>query len=371
VNDIGISCAPPSAPRVVVIGSRRDQLSHGDEDLIRALDRRVQLLHVAAASPVRHSLRAFARASDAISHRDFEAVHILDPRFAPVGAALRRRYGIPLSVSLRQADLDSRHPWSRITARAFAGFDQAFASDNGLARSLRASRARRLPLSIVPHAATELPWPQRRDVDRVARALRGVRPGRLVVGVPWPENRNDFRWFRDLVRPGLTTNPVCLLFGVPSRREVKWMLRPQTVGAAEYRILPGRIDASVIAAIARAVDAFAVPSPSGTTPAGGAAERSLALAVGGAPIVSDVSAHEPVFAHEDNAFLSETSDERAFVATLDRLLALPAVQRHFLGEEFARFTLQRFPWSAVADVYADRFSALVGRPLIPAELRAA
>ena len=316
-------------------------------------------------------MRAFTQTSAAIARDGFEAVHVLDARFAPVGVALRRRHGVPLSVSLSQLDLASNHPWARLSARAFAGSDQAFSSDHGLAPLLRSSRAWRLPLSIVPPAATELPWPQRRDVDRVAMVLRGVRPGRLVVGVPWPENRNDFRWFRDLVRPALTTDPVCLLFGVPNRREVRSMLNGAPGANAEYRTLRGRVDASTIAAIARAVDAFAVPAPSGAHHAGVAAERSLALAVGGAPIVSDVGAHEPVFAHEDNAFLSAPSDERAFVATLDRLLALPAVQRHFLGEEFARFTLQRWPWSAVADVYADRFSALVGRPRIPADLRAA
>jgi hypothetical protein len=371
VIELENTSAGNSAPRVVIIGSRRDTLSVGDEGLIRALDRRVSIRHVTATSPVRHSVRVFARTSAAIARDGFEAVHVLDARFAPVGAALRRRHGVPVSVSLRQGDLDAHHPWARLSARAFAGFDQAFSSDQALAQALRSSRAWRLPLSVVPPAATELPWPQRRDVDRVARALRGVRPGRLVVGMPWPGNRNDFRWFRDLVRPGLTTDPVCLLFGVPSRREVRWMLRSAAGGNAEYRMLPGRIDASTIAAIARAVDAFAVPAPSGAQPTGVAAEHSLAMAVGGAPIVSDVSAHEPVFAHEDNAFLSEPSDERAFVATLDRLLSLPAVQRHFLGEEFARFTLQRWPWSAVADVYADRFAALVGRPQIPAGLRAA
>ena len=137
---------------------------------------------------------------------------------------------------------------------------------------------------------------------------------------------------------------------------------------AEYRILPGRVDASTIAAISRVVDAFAVPSPSG---APATTSLSLALAAAGVPIVSDGAHHEPVFAHEDNAFLSDAADDRAFVSALDRLLALPAVQRHFLGEEFARFTLQRWPWSAAADVYADRFAVLVGRPRIPADLRAA
>ena len=79
----------------------------------------------------------------------------------------------------------------------------------------------------------------------------------------------------------------------------------------------------------------------------------------------------PVLAHECNAFVVDPDDEHGYVRTLNQVLMLPAVQRHFLGEEFARFTLARWRWDDVASVYADRFAALVGRPHIPAELRAA
>ena len=57
--------------------------------------------------------------------------------------------------------------------------------------------------------------------------------------------------------------------------------------------------------------------------------------------------------------------------TLNQVLSLPAVQRHALGEDFARFTLRRWPWDAAAEIYAERFAALVGRPQIPVDLRAA
>lgn len=360
---------PADAPGVVLIASQRDPLRLGDRGLIDALGPRVRLTHVPASSPLRHSFRAFTHASAALAGSEFELVHILDPRFAPVGHALRRRFGVPVTVSITTADVTSRHPWDRLSIGCARRFDEAFATDQAVSDALRLTTPA-LRLSMVAPAASELPWPSPRDVADVARALRGVRPGRAVVGVPWPANRNDFRWFRDLIQPALAARPVCLLFGVRSRREARWMIH-SSGRQSDYRLISRPLRAGALAAIARAVDAFAVPAPSGSERSGLSTDLALALAVGGAPVVSGASSRRPVFAHEDNAFLPDPDDERAFASTLDSLLALPAVQRHFLGEEFARFTLERWPWDAAAEVYADRFAALVGRPSLPVEWRAA
>ena len=52
-------------------------------------------------------------------------------------------------------------------------------------------------------------------------------------------------------------------------------------------------------------------------------------------------------------------------------LALPAVQRHELGLQFAASTVADHTWRSAYETYAERFAALVGRPQIPANLRAA
>ena len=78
-----------------------------------------------------------------------------------------------------------------------------------------------------------------------------------------------------------------------------------------------------------------------------------------------------MLAHERNGFVVEPGDERGYVHTLNQVLSLPAAQRHVLGQEFARFTLAKWRWSDVASAYTERFAALVGRPRIPADLRAA
>jgi len=361
--------SPASSPRILVLGSYRDALGLDASGLLDALAASADLRHLDASAAILQTPAVLRRAARSITRDRLEMLHVLDARLAPAAALIQRRYRLPVSVTVTRRDVAGRGPWSRLALRALARFDQAFSSDDAAVEALRTA-AWRLPISLVGPAARELPWPDKRDLARVSRALRGVRPGRLVIGVPWPRNRNDFRWFRDVVQPGLEARPLCLLFGVPGRRDAALMLRATRV-EHDYRILPGRVDASTIAAIARAVDAFAVPPPSVPAHDGRTTAMSLALAVSGAPVVSGAGAAAPVLAHERNALVAEPGDERGFVASLNQLLALPAVQRHFLGEEFARFTLQRWPWSDVAEVYVDRFAALVGRPRIPAGLRAA
>jgi glycosyltransferase involved in cell wall biosynthesis len=363
------SIAASARPRIVFIGSYRDALGARGAGLLDALDAHVELHHVAVDSPLTGAVAAYRQAARAITTQGAEAVHLLDARFAPVGAMLQRRQGVPVSVTVCERDVRGAAPWSRWALRSIAGFDEGFVSDAAVAHTLR-ERAPNLLVSQVRPAAHELPWPDLSDARRVARALRGVRPGRLVLGVPWPENRNDLRWFRDVVLPQVEARPLCLLIGVESRREARLMLR--AVGVQDdFRALGGRLNASLLAAVSRCVDAFVVPSASRQSAPDGGTDLTLALAVSGAPVVADGHADTAVLAHERSGFLVDPGDERGFVTTLNRVLALPAVQRHMLGEAFARFTLADWPWHAAATVYGERFAAMSGHPLIPADLRAA
>ena len=358
-----------SRPRAVVIGSYRDPLGLPTGELPEAMGALAGIVRVPAGAPVWQAVSVFRQASRAIQHDGCEMVHLLDPRFAVAGMMLQRHFKIPVSVSVSSADAGSRSPLARLAWRALNHLDQGFTAEASVARALH-DRAPRLPVSMVAPAASALPWPSKRGLASVARALKGVRPGRLVVALPWPENRNDLRWLRDAVIPQLDAKPVCLLLGARSRREARLL-----VGAlgtrSDFRVLGGRLDADVIASAARCVDAFVVCGASEPAPSDPAGQLAIALATGGVPVITNAARDARVLAHERNAFVVEPGDERGYVHTLNQILALPAVQRHFLGEEFARFTLSRWPWRDVASAYMERFAALVGRPQIPAELRAA
>jgi hypothetical protein len=298
-----------------------------------------------------------------------ELVHLYDARFALAGLVLRRGLSVPVTASVSAADVTGRAPWSRLAARALARFDHAFASDDASADALRRIEPGAC-VSIVRHAASPLPWPSKRAMASVTRALRNVRPGRLVVAMPWPEDRDDLRWFRDLAHPQLESRPLCLIVGAPSRRDVRLLVGSEGL-ERNFRVVTGRLTADLISAVARCADAFAVPSGCGGSETRAPGALGVALAMGGIPVVTNGAEDALVFAHERNGFVTAPGDDREFVRTLNQVLALPAIQRHTLGEEFARYTLHRWSWDDVAEVYGERFAALVGRPQIPAALRAA
>jgi hypothetical protein len=247
---------------------------------------------------------------------------------------LAERYGVPVTVSVSSADAMRRSPAARLAMRALDHLDHAFTCEATVAHALREG-APNLPLSIVAPAASALPWPTRRGLDSVARALKGIRPGRLVIATPWPENRNDLRWFRDIVVPQLDARPVCLLLGVPSRRTARLLIGAMGMHN-DFRVHSGKLTADVIASAARCVDAFVVCAARVPVPTAPDGQLAIALATGGVPVVTNAAQDARVLAHERNAFVVEPGDEHGYVHTLNQILSLPAVQRHFLGEEFAR-----------------------------------
>ncbi|TAK59301.1 MAG: hypothetical protein EPO22_10365 [Dehalococcoidia bacterium] len=312
--------------------------------------------------------RAYRAAAALIRRDGFEMVHVLDRRLAPVGAMLRRRRAVPATLTLTAEALRRRGPRAALERRSFAVFDEAFVSDDAMpAIDDRATIG--VPIYAMPSAARELPMPSPRDVARVLGALRGLEPEQPLVGVPWPNNVADFRWFRDIVMPNLGAKPSFLLFGVASRRELR-MLMGVAGARVDVRAVAGPITAGLIAAAARMVDVFAVPAPT-RSPAAPRGELLMALTVSGVPVVTDAASFDCVPAHETSGLMIDPGDERGFVAALDGVLRLPPVQRHLLGEEVARSTLREWPLRPVTEAYAARFASLLGRPVIPQELRVA
>jgi glycosyltransferase involved in cell wall biosynthesis len=290
-------------------------------------------------------------------------VHLLDARLAMPALALRARFGAPLSVTLTATDMAARLP-----RRAGVGrFDHGFLhADNALRQS---SALRRLALTNVPAVAPSIPEPSRRQLAAMVGLLRDVTPGRLVVAAPWPADAEQVRWCRDAVVPLLQGNPLWLFLGAPGRRQVRLMAG--AIGMkGSFRSHIGPVDIDVVAAAARCADVFVVCGEAARVRAG-TSELLLALMASRVPVVAGGGIESALLEDEVNAFVAPPGDAMGLVSTLNKLLGLPAVQRHYLGEEFAGHVTRRHTWDAAAEVYGERFAALVGRPQIPAELRAA
>lgn len=355
-----------SAPRIAVAGRYRSPLGFEDDSFIAALARSIDVRVVDASPTPLGMLRLLRDGARAIMQDRCEAVHLLDARLAPAALMLRIHFGVPVSVTLGRSDAGSvlnLRPGLLLAHR----LDEAFTSDGEMV-SLLARRARQLPVTVTSPAATPLPEPSKRRLAAMVRLLHGITPGRLIVAVPWPRDGEHVRWIRDAVAPVLHGNPVCLLLGAPGRREVR-LLAGALGLRGSLRVHVGALDIDTIAAAARCADVFAVPGEPQN--AGSIDDLLLALIASNVPVVAGGGIRSAVLDHERNAFAVDPGDAMGVVSTLSRLLALPAVQRHYLGEEFAAEALRRWTWEAAVETYAERFAAIVGRPRIPAELRAA
>jgi hypothetical protein len=95
------------------------------------------------------------------------------------------------------------------------------------------------------------------------------------------------------------------------------------------------------------------------------------MVASGVPVVVDASVARGLVEHERSALVADRGESTAFAGAINGLIALPALQRQYVGEDFAAHARARWNGHAVAEAYAERFAALAGRPWIPAELRAA
>jgi glycosyltransferase involved in cell wall biosynthesis len=356
-----------SRPRVLLLGNSVHALQGAGTGLVDALSRVADVENYCPSSALSVFPLRLVRVHRAAQAHGSELVHVVDGRLAPTGSLVAQRLGVPLSATVGAMDLHVTHGRRRLPSWV-RRLDLAFITDPTLSPSLR-DAAPLLDVTVVPPVAQPLPWPTRRAMSSIKRILRRVRPGRLIVGVPWPADRRDLRWFRDAVIPLVDGGPFCLAFGAPGSRAARLMFGAQNL-QNDFAVHVGGINADMIAAISRCVDALVVPSGIHGLQPGGATDVGLALAMGGAPVVTCEEVETRVLAHERNAFVVG-QDEREFVSTLSQVLSLPAEQRHALGEEFARYTLRRWTWDNAAEIYGERFAALVGRPMIPAALRAA
>lgn len=355
--------APPSrAPRIVVAGEYVDALGRRDDGLAAELAAVTNACRVRARSAV----SVYRQAARAVGRDGFEGVHLLDARLAPIGLMLRRRFGVPVTVTINPGRVVGGGPQARVTRAALRRLDQGFVTDHGTVRYLQA-KVRSLPVVLTEPAAATLAEPEQRALTAMSRRLRGLVPGRLVIGVPWTADDDYMRWHRDAVAPLLTGNPVCLILGAPSRRRARVMFGAH--GGSEYRIHTGRLDGDVLTGAARCVDVFV--SAGAPLQAHMEPDLHMTMAASGVPLVVGGGVRASFLRHEENAFIAVAGDPLSLVSTLNQLLALPAIQRHYLGEQFGQYTLERQTWRDAASVYAERFAVLVGRPQIPVNLRAA
>lgn len=353
---------PGSLPRVLTIGCHEDALGR----TVAPVAASQPDIHCATSGGLRSWFTSRRRAEQAV--RDgVEALHLLDARLAPAVMPLRRRHGVPVAITISARDVTSRTAMGRAAWRAIERADQVFVSDASLAREAL-DRSRRLPLMVTPPVASSLAEPSQRAMASMTRLLSGIAPGRLVIALPWTADREYMRWYRDAVVPLLIGNPLTLVLGAPSRRQAR-LLAGAFGTRTSFRSHVGRLTADALAAAIRCADAFVLAGPARGI--AGLDDLALSLSASRTPLVTSGAVQSRVLHHERNALTVEPGDGFGLVSTVNKLLALPPEQRHYLGADFAAYALETWRPEVAAEVYAERFCTLVGRPVIPMQLRAA
>ncbi len=296
------------------------------------------------------------------------AVHLTDARLAPLGRWLRRHARVPVSVDVSPRDLSLTGPAAERMFAALDALDAAFVFGGAGEAALRL-RTRCVPVTPLPLVARAPAAPSAHAMAAVARTCAAVEADRPLIALPWTEDDAAWCSFRQSVLPMLGAGVALLVFGVPDRRLAR-RLRSLAGWPAPPLIHFAPFGDDLLAAVARCADAFLVPwKLAADAPEADGLLRLAFAASGTTVIAADDGA--PVLAHEGNAFTVRQGDGFGFRASLDQYLALPARQRHYIGAEFAEYTLQRWPAEAAVRLYEERFAALSGHPRVPAGLRAA
>ena len=207
-----------------------------------------------------------------------------------------------------------------------------------------------------------------RGADRTAllEALRAAghpappRDALLLAAVGRHQERKGFHWFVDEVMPRLPPRAVLLLAGGgPMTGAVREAVARH--GLEGRVLLLGRVPDETLATLYRGADLFVMPNIPVPGDIEGFGVVMLEAGISGLPIVAaDLEGIRDVVREGENGTLLPTRDAGAFVATIARYLEDPdALQT--ASASAARFTRDRFAWSAIVDRMLEIFRAAAPR----------
>lgn len=288
------------------------------------------------------------------------AIHVADALLAPVGLALKRLTGLPVTASVHGLDLTYRNrPYQIAVPNALARLDLIVANSRSTEALVPDRCGPGVPTAAVPLGVNPLPEPDAGTLRALRRRIRGdgdadgctlLTVGRLI-------ERKGVSWFVERVLPRLPDRTTYVVVGEGPERQAAHDAARRGGVADRVRLL-GRVSDGELAAAYRSADVFVMPNVPVAGDVEGFGLVALEAAASGLPVVaSRLEGITEAIEDGANGVLVEPGDADAFATVLNDLLSLTRAQRSDIGARAAAYTDGHFNWDRTARRYID----LIGR----------
>lgn len=304
--------------------------------------------------------RAFMTGLRAIWQHQPDVIHLADGLMAPVGALLKATTGTPVTASIH--GLDVTYPnrlYRRAVIPALKRLDLSITNSAATAAMLERDGVRRwvtIPLGInslpASDGRTRAEFAAYAGVDLVAEKRKILLTvGRLV-------KRKGVAWFVENVLPGLSVDFVYVVIGEGPEHDAITAAADR-VGLSEKVRLLGRVETHMLSAAYATSDIFVMPNIPVSGDMEGFGLVALEAASSALPVVaSDLEGITEAVIDSQNGFLAPAGDRAAYIAVVEKLLKLPAVELKRIGQRFAASTRETFSWEETARRYRDAFAEM-------------
>ncbi len=297
---------------------------------------------------------ALARAIYLTRGNRIQAVHLGDALLAPLGLALKKVTGLPVTSSV--CGLDITYPnrlHQRVVPPALARLDMTMPISQATAVETRAHAGEETPAVVIPLGVASPSKPNAAAI-RDFRQLAGTGPGeRMVLSVNRLVKRKGVAWFTSSVLRRLPDNTTYVVIGEgPQASAIR--SAATSAGVANRLRLLGRVSDELLAAAYHAADVFVMPNIPVTGDMEGFGLVALEASASGLPVVAArLEGITEAVQHDRNGLLVTARSADDYVSTITSLLTLPPEDLRALGASYADFTLRTFGWDKTARRYLD------------------
>ena len=283
-----------------------------------------------------------------------QAIHLGDALLAPVGLALRKLTGLPVTSTVCGLDVTfPNRAYQAAIPRALSKLDMTMPISEATEAELHARSGAGTPSTVIPLGVNPLARADDEAVLELKRRAHVNGHSAILLTVGRLVERKGVAWFVEHVLPRLQPDALYLVVGEGKEAETIRAVAVRAGVSDRVRML-GRVPSEVLAAAYRAADVFVMPNVPVAGDMEGFGLVALEAAASGLPVVaSDLEGITAAVHHERNGLLVPPRSADAYAETLCGLLSLPKGQRQHLGESFSDYTLRTYGWDSAATRYLD------------------